>query len=382
MFEDKTFESILGDMLSYVSNQYPELDTRTGSMIYTALAPIALELETAYHEMDMILDETFLETASKEYLIKQGDQLGVNINEATYGHFEGWFNVDVEIGSRFNLDKFNYNVIQKLSDPTDENANYVFELVCETEGSEPNSYLGELIPITYIRGLEYAELKSVLIYGEDEEDTEAYRYRLQIHAKNPPVSGNVAQYNEWLDNYDGIGKYRVSPCWNGVNTVKLVILNAENKRASDELLEEVQNYFDPPTSTINDDVSDSTYPQGRGMGNGQALIGAIVTVDTVTEVPIVVDCKVTLKNGYTTPIGVQEAITEYLDTIVLKKTNVSYLPISAAIYNAESVDEVLSLKVTVKGTVMDANLSPFISNVAISENEVAVLDTTNSKWGI
>ncbi len=382
MFEEKTFENILSDMLSYVADRDSELDIREGSIIYTALAPIALELENAYHEMDMILDETFLETASKEYLVKHGNQLGVNINEATCGHFEGEFNVDVEIGSRFNLDKFNYSVIQKLSDPTDSNENYVFELVCETEGSEPNSYLGTLTPITYVKDLNYAELKSVIIYGEDEEDTEAYRYRLQIHAQNPPVNGNVAQYNEWLDEYDGIGKYRVSPCWNGANTVKLVILNTENKRASDELLAEVQNYFDPPTSAINDDVSDSTYPQGRGMGNGQALIGAVITVDTVTEVPIVIDCTLTLKQGYTSPIGVQEAIEEYLNTIVLNKTTVNYLPISAAIYNAESVDEVLTLKVTAKGTVMDANLSPFISSVAISDNEVAVLDADNSSWGI
>lgn len=382
MFEEKTFENILSDMLSYVGDRNPDLDTREGSIIYTALAPIALELENAYHEMDMIMDETFLETASKEYLVKHGNQLGVNINEATCGHFEGWFDVDVEIGTRFNLDKFNYSVIEKLSDPTNDNKYYVFELVCETEGSEPNNYLGILTPISYVKKLTYAELKSVLIYGEDEEETEAYRYRLQVHAKNPPINGNIAQYNEWLDEYDGIGKYRVVPCWNGSNTVKLVILNADNKRASDELLAEVQEYFDPPTSTINDDILDSTYPQGRGMGNGQALIGAVITVDTVNEVPIVVDCKVTLKNGYTSPIGVQEAIEDYLDTIVLNKNTINYLPISASIFNAESVDEVVSLKITVKNTVMDANASPFISSVAISDNEVPILDVENSNWGI
>ena len=53
MFENKTFENLLSDMLSYVRNTDSELDTRTGSLIYTALAPIALELEAAYHEMDL-----------------------------------------------------------------------------------------------------------------------------------------------------------------------------------------------------------------------------------------------------------------------------------------------------------------------------------------
>lgn len=382
MFENKTFENILSDMLSYVSDRNPELDTRTGSIIYTALAPIALELETAYHEMDMILDETFLETASKEYLVKHGNQIGLELNEATYGHFKGEFDVDVEIGSRFNLDEYNYTVISKLSDPTEDSPYYAFELTCETAGSAPNSLLGDLTPITFVANLSYSKLTAVLIYGEDEEETEAFRYRLQIHVKNPPINGNVSQYDEWLAEYDGIGKYRTIPCWNGQNTVKLMILNAEDKTASDELISQVQNYFDPPTSAINDDTSDANYPQGRGMGNGQAPIGAIVTVDTVTEVPVTINCKVILKDGYSSPVGVQEAVEEYLESLVLNKTTIAYMPISAEIYNAESVEDVVSLRITVNGKVMDTTISPFVPSVTIADNQIAVLDTVNSVWSV
>lgn len=378
MFENKTFENILSDMLSYVSDRNSELDTRDGSVIYTALAPIALELETAYHEMDMILEETFLETASKEFLIKHGNQIGLEINYATNGHFKGEFDVDLEIGSRFNLDKFNYNVIKKLSNPNDDNQYYIFELVCETPGEEPNSYLGDLTPITFVGNLTHAKLTSVLIYGEDEEETEAFRYRLQIHVMEPPVNGNVSQYNEWLDAYDGIGKYKVLPCWNGVNTVKLLILNSNNNAASSELISEVQDYFDPPTSIINDTKTSSDYPQGRGMGNGQAPIGSIVTVDTVIEVPVKIVCKVTLNEGYTSPVGVKEAIDKYLKSIILSKSTIAYMPISAEIYNAESVEDIVSLTITVNGTVMDTETSPFIDKVTIANNEIGVLDVDNS----
>ena len=368
MFENKTFEHLLSDMLSYVSDRNPELDTSEGSIIYTALAPIALELETAYHDMEMILDETFLETASKEYLVKHGNQLGVEINDATCGHYQGEFNVDVAVGSRFNLDEFNYAVIGKLSDPTDDNPYYTFELTCETPGSEPNSRLGDLTPITYVKGLEYAKLTKVLIYGEDEEETEAFRYRLQTHLKNPPINGNRSQYDEWLAEYDGIGKYKTIPCWNGVNTVKLVILDALNKRATDELLAQVQEYFDPATSTINDDLSASNYPQGRGMGNGQAPVGAIVTVDTVNEVLVTINCTLVLKDSYSAPTGVQTAVEEYLSSIALNKTAVAYMPISAAIYSAESVAEIASLAITVNGTTRDATKNPFVSSVSIGAN--------------
>lgn len=382
MYEEKTFENILSSMLSYVNDQNTDLDTRTGSLIYNALAPIALELESAYHEMDMILTETFLETASKEYLVKHGNQIGLELNEATYAHFKGEFNVDVEIGSRFNLDEFNYNVIDKLSEPTDDYPYYTCELVCETAGSEPNSYLGDLTPITFVSNLSHAKLTAVVIYGEDEEETEAYRYRLQVHVKQPPINGNVYQYNEWLAEYDGVGKYRTIPCWNGVNTVKLLISNSENKGASGELVSQVQEYFDPPVATINDDVEDVSYPQGRGMGNGQAPIGAIVTVATITEVPVVVNCEIVLKEGYNAPVGVQEAVDEYLNSLALNKTTISYMAISAEIYNAESVADVTTLTITVNGTVMDTAITPFVPSVTIQDDEVAVLDVENSTWEV
>lgn len=362
MFENKTFENILSNMLSYVSDRNSELDTREGSIIYTALAPIALELETAYHEMDMILEETFLETASKEYLVKHGDQLGLELNEATCGHYKGEFNVDVEIGSRFNLDKFNYNVIDKLSDPTEGNPYYVFELVCETAGSEPNTYFGDLTPITYVAKLSYAKLTSVITYGEDEEDTEVFRYRLQTHIKNPPINGNLAYYNELLNEYDGVGKYRITPLWNGANTVKVTILNSENTPASDELVAEVQEYLDP---------------NSEGMGNGQIPLGAMVTVDTVSSTPVTISCTLTLKDGYNEVViveSVKTSINEYLESLALDESTVSYMRIMAAIYNTDGVGYVQSLTVEVNGVVMNPEADEFISTTTIGDNEIGVLN--------
>ena len=382
MYEDKTFENILSDLLSYVNENYPEIDTRIGSVMYTALAPTAMELETAYREMDFVEQETFIDTASKDYLIKHGSQVGVDINEATYGHFKGEFDVDVAIGSRFNLSEFNYNVISKISNSTADHPYYTFELVCETAGAEPNNYLGDLTPITFIANLSHAKLISVISYGEDEEDTEEYRYRIQTHIKKPPINGNVYQYNEWLDEYDGVGKYKVIPCWNGVNTVKLTILNSNDERADSSFIEQVQNYFDPPTSTINDTLTASDYPQGRGMGNGKAPIGAIVTVDTAVEVPVKIEATLKLKDGYSSPVGVESAVDKYLTELIFEKNIVAYMPISAELYNAESVSDVVSLKITVKGTVMDASSTTFVNSVSIESNEIPVLDTVNSVWSV
>lgn len=394
MFENKTFENILNDMLTYVQSKNPELDINTGSIIYTALAPIALELETAYHQMDMVLDETFVATASKEQLVKHGDQLGLEINYASCAQFIGEFNVDLEIGTRFNGsstdggDKFNYTVINKVSDPVEEGGYYIFELVCETPGSEPNGYLGQLKPITNVSGLNHAKLVKITVYGEDEEDTESYRYRLQTHAKNPPLDGNIAQYNEWLDAYDGIGKYRVLPLWNGDNTVKLTILNPDNGVADSSLIEQVQQHFDPPLDTINDDRAAENYPQGRGMGNGQAPIGAVITVDTMSEAKVEIACLLKLADGYTDPTGVQSAVKSYLNSIAFDGA-IEYMPIYATIYAVESVAEIRNLTVCVTHKVdgqdqehiMDSDAPEFLSRVLLDSNEIPAL-SDDCTWGV
>jgi uncharacterized phage protein gp47/JayE len=220
-----------------------------------------------------------------------------------------------------------------------------------------------------VKNISHAKLVSVITYGEDEEETESYRYRLQIHAKNHPLNGNISYYNECLDEYPdgGIGVYRITPRWNGANTVKVTILNSENTAASDELVADVQEYLDP---------------NSEGMGNGQAPIGAIVTVNTVTEEPVVINCQLTLKEGYNSTSDVQKAVNDYLKSIALNKYTISYMPISAAIYNSESVEEVNQLSITVNGVTMDTETTPFVDSVTIGEDCIAVLDTENSVWSV
>ena len=49
MYENQTFNTIMQRMLNNVSD---DIDKREGSIIYTALAPLALELETYYEALD------------------------------------------------------------------------------------------------------------------------------------------------------------------------------------------------------------------------------------------------------------------------------------------------------------------------------------------
>jgi uncharacterized phage protein gp47/JayE len=270
-----TYEEILKRMLSKIPSA---IDKREGSMIYNALAPAAVELAQMYIELDVILNETFADTASRENLIKRAAERGIIPEPATYVIVKGVFNIDVPIESRYSLDDLNYVVTEKLSTG-------VFKLQCETIGTKANSYLGTLIPIDYIEGLTSAEVTEILVPGEDEEETEHLRERYFKNLDSQAFGGNITDYKEKTNAIPGIGGVKVYPVWAGGGTVKLVIINSEFQKPSTELVDQVQTLIDPVTN------------QGEGLGF--APIGHIVTVEGVNATTINISTVITYRESWT-----------------------------------------------------------------------------------
>lgn len=293
MYENVTFESILQRMLDMVSDQ---LDKRESSPIYNALAPAAVELQLMYIEFDIILKETFGDTASREYLIRRAAERGITPYPATYALLKGEFTpstINISIGSRFSLNDLNYYVKSKISDG-------VYQVECEEAGVKGNQYFGDMIPIEYIDGLETAQLTELLIPGEDEEDTEDLRVRCFSSFETKPYGGNKKDYIEKTNAIAGVGSTKVTPLWDGGGTVKLTILNSEFSKASSILIDTVQETIDPTKD---------------GSGLGVAPIGHIVTVDTVEEITVNVSTTITFDDGYSfvsLQSQIQSVIEEYL----------------------------------------------------------------------
>lgn len=293
MYENVTFEMILQRMLDQVPNT---IDKREGSIIYNALAPVAVEVVQMYIEADVILNETFADTATRTYLIKRAAERGVVPNPASNAILKGSFNKDVPIGSRFSLDDLNYVVTEKIDD-------FHFRLMCETEGIEGNKHFGSLIPIDYIDGLTSAELTEVLIPGEDEEDTESLRIRYFSTLDSQAFGGNIADYKEKVNKIQGVGGVKVYPVWNGGGTVKLVIINSQYQKPSTELIDEVQTIIDPVTN------------QGKGIG--LAPIGHIVTVLGISEQIINITTNITYQEGWTW-LDIKEYVEGVIDDYFLE----------------------------------------------------------------
>ena len=146
----ETYESILGRMIDEVEgwakSEGVSIDTREGSLIRTALSPAAVELRQMYIELDAVLNETFADTASREFLILRCAERGIAVLPATKAIWKGVFDIDVKIGSRFFLEaspSMNFAVIEKM-------APCVYKLECETPGTSGNYENGNLVSISKI----------------------------------------------------------------------------------------------------------------------------------------------------------------------------------------------------------------------------------------
>ena len=339
MYENETYEVILDRMLKRVSDRF---DKREGSIIWDTHSPTAIELQILYIELDTILREAYGDTASREFLIRRCKERGIFPNEATHAILKGEFtpkNIDVT-DKRFNISSLNFKVVEQTADGE-------YKVECETPGAIGNQYLGTMIPIEYIDGLETAELTGVLIPGEDEEDTESLRKRYFDSFNEKAFGGNVQDYLTKTNSIPGVGSTKVTRVWNSdlapadmIPTVKvkswyestignltgdvanwltavytaatdkklttggtvlLTILNSDFGVASSTLIQTVQNTIDPP--------------ENAGDGYGLAPIGHVITVKSADTVTVQVKAKLTFDAGYSwsnLQNSINTAISDYL----------------------------------------------------------------------
>lgn len=347
MFEDMTYDVIMQRMLAHIPE---DMDRREGSVIWDALSPAACELEIAYIELDNIINEAFADTATRDFLIRRAAERGISVFPATQAIMKGEFEpstLDV-LGKRFNQDDLNFIADEKISDG-------VYKLRCETPGVEGNRAFGTLVPIEYIPGLTKAEITELLIPGEDEEDTEALRYRYYQSFSDKAFGGNEKDYLLTTNAIEGVGATKVIRIWNGAGTVKLIILDSLFNKASSVLIESVQTIIDP--------LQDAK-------GDGLAPIGHIVTVDTVQDVTINISTAIEFESGVTFAMKqteINEAIEAYL--LELRQAWANQQSLIVRIAHIET----RLLAITGIADVGETKINGTAANLTLEEHQVPVL---------
>ena len=326
MFESRTYEALVRRALSRIPR---DLDKREGSMVFNGVAPSMAELAQLYIGLDFVFAATYIATAPREYLIRRAADRSITPYPASAAVFRAEFDVEVPVGSRYSREDLNFVVTERMAE-ADTETGLSYRAVCETAGAAANAYFGALIPIEYVSGLTRAELVELLIPGEDDEETEAFRQRVLDSFRTQAFGGNQADYTEKVMAMDGVGAVKVHPVWNedihpaglipgdevqawyentvgGLSapvadwltavytaaslkkltvggTVKLVILAANNAAPSPALLEEVQTAIDPT--------------QNAGEGLGLAPIGHVVHVVGVTPETVDIALNLTYAEGW------------------------------------------------------------------------------------
>ena len=360
MFENMTYEFILKRALSLVSNN---IDKRQGSIIYDALAPACAELAQMYISLDNFLNQTFADTADREYLIRRAAERGLTPKSASPAVMKGEFNIDVPIGSRFSINNLIFYADEKIS----ENC---YRLVCETLGTIGHRAFGNLIPLDNIKDLTKAVITEVIITGEDEETTENFRKRYFDSFNSLAFGGNKKDYIEKVNSISGVGGCKVIPVFNGGGTVKVIVISSDYTIPSEEFLKEVKEMADPEKTT--------------GNGDGFAPIGHKVTVVGVRECNITINIELTYENGYKLEDISEYVINEindYMKELAVKwadseNTEIIAMRIGTDIFNINGIKSISEITINnlnpFDNLIIDMDCIPVLRELIINGNKIEV----------
>ena len=281
-FSGYSKEYIEEQMLEQVD---PNIDTREGSMVQTAVAPGAWWLEGFYLLLAQLQQNSSVQTAVGDYL----DQLvepRVFRKAATAAVREGTFNMVIPTGSLFKtlngVDSVNFESGDFIRM---DGANYVYALTCQTAGIIGNSYTGPILPISAINGLTLATIGTIITVGADEETDDALRSRYDASFEVESFGGNIASYRNSILGIAGVGAVQVYPAYNGGGTVLCSIVDSNYEPAQQALIDEVQAFICPPINAPS------------SLGFGMAPIGAAVDIVTATELELDIDCTIQWESG-------------------------------------------------------------------------------------
>lgn len=341
--EEFGFDAILEGMLDEVPL---EIDKREGGVIYNALAPAAAQVAQQYIWMDQILTLTFADTSVGEFLDLRVREVGLERFPATRALYKVNFELGansegIPIGSRFMIDESYFELVE----------NDVLRI--EVTGESGNNIVEgtELLPLDNFIGLEKVSINQLLERGSDAEDDESLRSRYFVRVRREANSGNKAHYKAWAEEVEGVGIAKVFPLHNGPGTVKIVITN---------------DNYQPPIQTIVTNVQSHIAPIGEH-GEGQAPIGATVTVAGATVEDINISAKVDLQINRSTSDAEAEfnqLMNKYLND---NSFRIEYLNIS-------TVSELLLQCDSVRNY-SDVSINGSVGNFRINPEKIAALSS-------
>lgn len=341
MFSNQTYEVIKQRILDNISI---DIDKREGSFLSNMVSTISEELAKAYINMGDILSLGFIDDTFDTYLDKRVGEFGVyrKTGSKTIGEIkvEGEEGVVITNGTLIKSNDLYFTVLNDIELPTDNilyvesnEVGYKYNLPSNTEFElvEKNDKITKLV-----NEVEFAN-------GVDVETDEDLRKRFVKVVNNPSASGNKNHYEEWALEVNGVGRAIVYPLWNGNGTVKVMIIGNDNKPVSDEIIEACELHI-----------------------SENMPIGCQLTVTTPTNLNIIINASIELKEGYEledVKADFENSLNEYLKGVTNELT---YSKVYGLLANHLGIEDISNLLVN------DNNI-----NISIAEDKIINISEIN-----
>ena len=341
MFSNQTYEVIKQRILDNINI---DIDKREGSFTSNMVAPLVEELAKAYINMGDILSLGFIDDTFDTYLDKRVGEFGVYRKAGTKAigevKVEGKEGTIITNGTLIKANDLYFTVLNDIELPNDNilyveanEVGYKYNLLANTEFE----LVGKNDKVTkLVNEIEFTN-------GVDVETDEDLRKRFVKVVNNPSTSGNKNHYEEWALETNGVGRAIVYPLWNGNGTVKVMIVGNDNKPVTEEIIEACELHI-----------------------SENMPIGCQLTVTTPTNLNIIINASIELKEGYEIEEVKEEfenKLNEYLKTVT---TELTYSKIYGLLANMAGTEDISEL------TLNDNNI-----NISIAEDKTINISEIN-----
>lgn len=343
-----------------------EFDKSVGSWAYDILMPPSkelIELKELLGTVDSKRDIENLTGSDLDKFIKQITPITRRLATYATGHVIITGNTETEIPAGTVVASASYEYQTTEYAVIDMSGEVNIPVISTVSGKRGNAEKNTInrFPVV-IPGLETVSNPIAIYGGFDEESDETLRERYYEYINKPATSGNIYHYIQWANEIQGVGTARVTPLWDGLNTVKIVLIDLNGQPASIDLVEEVQEYIDPKGEKV-DGVFDKW-----GKGYGQAPIGAFCTIEAAEKLNIEVKADIILDGT----VGMPDIVAEFRERMVERFSVIALNGGSPIISIAQIGRLILELEGVIDYDSQSLTLNDTKENIVLTDQEVPV----------
>lgn len=326
MYSNQTYENIKDRILNDENIKKTGLAINEGSLINSTVSALSVEEAKLYIDMMNLFKLAFIEEGYFDYLDKRVNEFGIYRKEGDFAtgevEFKGSIGTQILNGSIIRINGLDYSVVKDvtISETVEENKS---PIQANGVGTSYNVPIGSVfLMVEETIGLDSIVATSEITGGIDRETDEELRIRFYETQRNHATSGNVAHYEQWAKECDGVFGAKVTPIWNGRGTVKVAIVGRKNKPVSKDIIDRCKEHIEEVRP-----------------------IGATVTVVTPIELKINIAANITLNSAYSKEQAEEEVkakLEEYLLTVTDK---ILYSNVFALLVNCDSITDCNDVKI-------------------------------------